>query len=92
MKSSKSSLRHTLIACAMSLSLAAPVLAQQEVSPDRFEFASQSTHQVDAHKAANSSTHKGVNKQTARIQHIRQAGKQTAALKQTSNYQQTARN
>ena len=92
MKTSKYSFRRMIVVLAMSLGVAAPLLAQQDVSPDRFESTSPSAQQTAVHKTANSSTHKDVNKQTARVQHARQGGKQTASLKQASNYQQISRN
>lgn len=91
MKASKYSFRRMIAVFAISLSLAAPLLAQQEVSPDRFEFAAQSPQQIAVHKAANPSMHKDLDKHTARVHHVRETGKQTASLKQASNYQQIAR-
>jgi hypothetical protein len=93
MKTSTFSLRQVIIASALSLSLAAPLLAQQEISPDRFESA-QSTQQaaVTQKIAAKAASHKATNNRTAKLQNSHQANKQSASLKKTSNLDQMARN
>jgi hypothetical protein len=74
--------------------LAAPLMAQQEISPDRFESAAPSSQQaaVTQKTAAKSANHKSMNRQNAKLHSVHQTTKQTASLKKTSNLDQLARN
>jgi hypothetical protein len=94
MKTSTFSLRQVIIASALSLSLAAPLMAQQEISPDRFESVTPSSQQaaVTQKTAAKSGSRKAMNQQNAKLQNAHQTTKQTASLKKTSNLDQMARN
>lgn len=93
MKTSTFSLRHVIIASALSLSLAAPVMAQQEINPDRFESAEQNSQKAVAQKTvARASSHKATKKQNAKLQNWHQTARQSASLKKTSNLDQMARN
>ena len=88
MKTSNVIIHRVIVACAISLTLAAPVMAQQEVSPDRFESAQQSVHPVQ--KAYTASARKSTNKPTAKLQNAHRV-QQTASLKNTSELTQMAR-
>lgn len=88
MKTANVIIRRIIVASAISLTLAAPVMAQQEVSPDRFESAPQSLQPVQ--KASKASVRKSINKQNAKLQNAHK-GQQTASLKNASEFTQMAR-
>jgi mannitol-specific phosphotransferase system IIBC component len=88
MKTANVIIRRIIVASAISLTLAAPVMAQQEVSPDRFESSPQSVQPVQ--KASKASVRKSTNKQNAKLQNAHKA-QQTASLKNTSELTQMAR-
>jgi hypothetical protein len=74
-------MRRILISCLASLSLTASVMAQQEISPDRFESASQSVQRTaGAQSNVNRASHKKA-KQTAKVQNASRAPRQAAPLK-----------
>ena len=87
MKSLRESVRSVMVVSTISLLFVAPVLAQQEVSPDRFEsVAIQNGQHATPKKPAHASPHK----QTAKVRHSRSAGSQTASSKSASSYTQIA--
>lgn len=88
MKTANVIIRRIIVASAISLTLAAPVMAQQEVSPDRFESVQQSAQPVQ--KASKASVRKSTNKQNAKLQNAHKV-QQTASLKNTSELAQIAR-
>ena len=86
MKSLRESVRSVMVVSTISLLFVAPALAQQEVSPDRFEsVATQNGQHATPKKPANAS-----HKQTAKVRHSRSAGSQTASSKSASSYTQIA--
>jgi hypothetical protein len=82
-------IRRIVISCLASLTLTASLMAQQEISPDRFESTSQSVQRT-AQKNVNSASNKKAKKQTARVQNASRAPRQTASLK-NAELQQLAR-
>jgi hypothetical protein len=88
MKTANVIIRRIIVASAISLTLAAPVMAQQEVSPDRFESAPQSVQPVQ--KSSKASVSKSTNTPTAKLQNAHKV-QQTASVKNTSELTQMAR-
>lgn len=89
MKSLRESVRSMAVVSTISLLFVTPVLAQQEVSPDRFEsVAIQNGQHVT--QTQKKSAHASANKQTAKVRHSRSAGSQSASSKSASSYTQIA--
>ena len=88
MKSLRESVRSMMVVSTISLLFAAPVLAQQEVNPDRFEtVAPQSQHATPVQKKSANASAK---KQTAKIRHSNSAGSQRASAKTAPAYTEMA--
>jgi len=84
MKASKNCIRRTIIASVVSLTLTVHLMAQQEISPDRFESTAQGIQRSAGSQKTHDSRaamHKKANKQTAKVANGRQAPKQIASLK-----------
>jgi hypothetical protein len=93
MKTSKASLKQMIVACAVSLCMAAPLVAQQEISPDRFEEMTSVQQRTAAQKTVSAKTaaHQATNKQSAKVQKVSQTKKQTAYANNPSGLEQIAR-
>jgi hypothetical protein len=69
-------------------------MAQQEISPDRFESTEQSSQKVVVAQktGAKVASHKATNRQNAKLQNAHQTTRQSAGLKKPSSLDQMARN
>lgn len=87
MKSLRESVRSLTVVSTISLLFVAPALAQQEVSPDRFESVATQNGQ---HATQKKSAHAPAKNQTAKVRYPRSAASQTASSKIASAYTQIA--
>ena len=90
MKTSKHFMLRIMVVPAISFFLSTPLMAQQEVSPDRFESGAQSVQNPGARSAAKKADFKRVNKQ-AKTQNARHRATQTAHVSNGSTLEQIAR-
>jgi len=89
MKSLRESVCSMMVVSTISLLFVAPVLAQQEVSPDRFEtVAVQSGQRVP--QAKKNTAYASAKKHTAKVRHSNSAGRQMASAKSASTYTEIA--
>ena len=89
MKSLRESVRSMMVVSAISLMFVAPVLAQQEVNPDRFEAAAAQNGQ-HATQVQKQSANASAKKQTAKVRHSNSAGSQRASSKSAPVYTEMA--
>ena len=88
MKNLKDSVRNVIVASTISLLFVAPTMAQQEVSPDRFEPVAAQSQKVQKVQAP---TPNSAKKHIAKVRQARAVGSQTASSKSASAYTQIAR-
>jgi hypothetical protein len=79
-----------MVVSTISLLFVAPVVAQQEVSPDRFETVAVQNGQHATQATKKNTAYASAKKHTAKVRHSNSAGRQMASSKSTSTYTEIA--